>query len=60
MPFQIGQTMAKMAALSILEEEVPSYVVSGTVSMKKDNMVEAWNESLNKDPDSSVMEVLGK
>lgn len=60
MPYQIGETMAKMAALDILGEEAPAYVLSGTVSMTKDNMVEAWNQSLNKDPDASVMEVIGK
>lgn len=60
MPFQIGETMAKLAALSILGEDAPAYVVSETVSMTRDNMVEAWNQSLNKDPDSSVLEILGK
>lgn len=60
MPFQIGQTMARLAALSILEEDAPSYVVSGTVSMTKENMVEAWKASLNKNPHKSVMEVLGQ
>ena len=60
MPFQIGETMAKIAALDILGEEAPAYVLSGTVSMTKDNMVEAWNQSLNKDPDASVMEMIGK
>ena len=52
--------MAKIAALDILGEEAPAYVLSGTVSMTKDNMVEAWNQSLNKDPDASVMEMIGK
>lgn len=60
MPFEIGQSMARLAALSILGEETPSYAVSGTVSMTKENMVEAWNASLNKDPDKTVMEVLAK
>lgn len=60
MPFQIGETMAKIAAMDILGEEAPAYVLSGTVSMTKDNMVEAWNQSLNKDPDASVMEIIGK
>lgn len=60
MPYQIGATMAKLAALNILGEERAPYVVSETVRMTKDNMVEAWNSSLNKDPDATVMEVLGK
>ena len=60
MPFQIGATMAKLAALSILGEEAPTYVVSGTVKMTVDNMVEAWNAALNKNPDDNVMKALGK
>lgn len=60
MPFQIGATMAKLAALDLLGEETPDYVVSGLVEMTKDNMVEAWNQSLNKDPDENVMQVLGR
>lgn len=60
MPYQIGGTMAKLAALSILGEEVPSYVVSDTVRMTRDNMVESWNASLHKDPDMTVMKALGK
>lgn len=60
MPYQIGATMAKLSALSILGEDVPSYVVSDTVCMTKDNMVESWNASLHKDPDPAVMKALGK
>lgn len=60
MPFQIGATMAKLAALSLLGEEAPAYVVSGTVKMTVDNMVEAWNTALNKNPDGNVMQALGK
>ncbi len=60
MPYQIGGTMAKLAALSILEQECPSYVVSEVVRMTRDNMVEAWNTSLNKDPDQQVIDALSK
>ncbi len=60
MPFQIGATMAKVAALNLLGQEVPSYVVSNTVKMTKANMVEAWNQSLNKDPDQNVIDALAK
>lgn len=60
MPFQIGSTMAKLAALSLLGEDAPAYVVSGAVKMTVDNMVEAWNTALNKNPDVNVMSALGK
>lgn len=58
-PYQIGATMAKLAALKLLgQADVPSYVVSGVVTMTRDNMVEAWNESLNRDPDQTVLDAL--
>lgn len=59
-PYEIGATMAKLAVLSILEGDAPTYVVSGTVKMTQENMVEAWNESLAKNPDDNVMQVIGK
>ncbi|WP_312641053.1 substrate-binding domain-containing protein [Hydrogenoanaerobacterium sp.] len=60
MPYQIGATMAKLAALNILGEKTPAYVVSGTVEMTKENMAEAWRASLNKDPDANVLKALDK
>lgn len=60
MPYQIGATMVKLAALSILGEEAPPYVVCDTVSMTKDNMIEAWNASLNRNPDENIVKILGK
>ena len=58
MPYQIGGTMAKLAALDILGEECPAYVVSEVVRMTRDNMVESWNASFNKDPDQQVIDAL--
>lgn len=58
MPYQIGKTMAKAAALSILNEQVPPYIVSGVVEMTRDNMIEAWQESLNKKPAVEVLQML--
>jgi ribose transport system substrate-binding protein len=58
MPYQIGATMAKVAALAILGEKAPPYVVSGTVKMTRDNMIEAWDNSLHKQPDQNVINAL--
>ena len=58
MPYQIGQTMAKLAALSTLKEEVPPYVVSDVIKMTRDNMIDSWKRSLNKEPDQQVLDVL--
>lgn len=58
MPFEEGQTMAILAALSILGEDTPEYVVSDTIVMTKDNMVEAYQQSLNKTPDDEILKAL--
>jgi len=60
MPFQIGGTMAKLAALSILGEKTPAYVVSNVVKMTRDNIVESYKTSLNKDPDQVILDALKK
>lgn len=60
MPYQIGGTMVKLAALSLLDEEAPTYVVSDSIRMTKDNIVESWNKAMNMDPSADVLAALGK
>lgn len=57
-PFQIGETMAKMAALKLLQKETPAFVLSDLVVMTRDNMIEAWKDSLNKAPAQTVIDAL--
>ena len=60
MPVDIGHTMAKLAAYKVLGKEAPSFVVCGLVTMKKDNIVDAWEQSLGKKPSKDILEVLDK
>ena len=60
MPYQIGATMVKLAVLSLLGEETPTYVVSDSIRMTKDNIVESWNQAMNCEPSSEVLAALGK
>lgn len=60
MPYQIGATMVKLAALKILGEETPTYVVSDSICMTKDNIVESWQQAMNCDPSTDVLNALGK
>jgi len=57
-PYQIGVTMARLAAYDILGKDAPSFVLSDTVKMTRGNMLEAWMESLNKQPDQQVIDAL--
>lgn len=60
MPVEIGRAMAKLAAYKILGKDAPPFVVSGLVKMTKNNIVEAWEQSLNKKPADNILEALGK
>ncbi|MCI6699570.1 MAG: substrate-binding domain-containing protein [Lachnospiraceae bacterium] len=60
MPYQIGGTMVKLAALSILGEEAPTYVVSDCIKMTKDNIEESWLAAMNTEPSDDVLKALGK
>jgi len=60
LPFQIGETMAKMAAYKLLGKEAPQFVVVDLMKVKKDNLLEAWQEALNMNPPEDVMKALGK
>lgn len=59
LPFDIGVSMAKLASLTILGESTPPFVVVPSVKMTKENIVEAWQISLRKNPPKNVMSVLG-
>lgn len=60
MPYQIGATMVKLAVLDILEEETPTYVVSDSIRMTKDNIEESWLAAMNCEPSDEVLAALGK
>ena len=60
MPYQIGGTMVKLAALSILGEETPTYVVSDSIRMTKENIEECWLSAMDCEPSDDVLKALGK
>jgi len=60
LPYDLGASMAQLAALSLLGEEVPPFVVVPSVKMTKENIVEAWQISLRKNPPNNVLKVLNQ
>lgn len=60
MPYQIGATMVKLAVLDLLGEETPTYVVSDSICMTKDNIKESWLAAMNCEPSKDVLEALEK
>ncbi len=53
--YELGRAMAAAAVLDLLGEEVPPFLVAPAITVKADNVVEGWNQSLNIDPPASVM-----
>lgn len=60
LPFQIGQTMARLAAYKLLGKEAPPFVTVDLVKVTKENLVEGWQQSLRRDPPEDVMKALGQ
>ncbi|MGI9197022.1 MAG: substrate-binding domain-containing protein [Candidatus Nanopelagicales bacterium] len=59
-PYQIGQTMAKLAAYKILGKEAPPFVTVDLIAVTKDNLADAWQESLQEDIPSELAAQLGQ
>jgi ribose transport system substrate-binding protein len=59
-PYLEGQIMLRLAALSLLGEETPAFVTVDVVTETRDNMVEAWQESLGQDPPQEILDALGE
>lgn len=48
LPFVIGETMAKMGALGILDRPAPAFVTVPAIKINKDNVELGWEQSLNR------------
>jgi ribose transport system substrate-binding protein len=57
-PFLEGEVMVRLAALSLLGESTPPFVIVDPVKETKDNIVEAWHDSLNQQPPPEILEHL--
>jgi ribose transport system substrate-binding protein len=58
LPYQIGQTMAELAAYGVLGKEAPPFVTGGLIKVTKDNLEEAWKQSLNLELPPEVRQAL--
>lgn len=58
LPFDIGATMAKMAAYQWLGKEAPPFVVVDLIKVTKNNLVESWERALNLAPPDDVLDAL--
>ncbi len=59
LPYDIGYAMATAAGRALLGKSNPPYMTVGLVKVTKDNLVNAWKESLHRDPPAAVKKALG-
>ena len=48
LPFILGETLAKMGALSVLGKETPPFVTVPAIKVTRDNIETQWERSLNR------------
>jgi ribose transport system substrate-binding protein len=59
-PYLEGQVMMRLAAMSLLGKQTPPFVTVKVVTETRDNIVEAWRESLHQEPPAAIMNALQK
>lgn len=60
LPYDIGATMAMVAAKDLIGEETDPYYVVGLIKVTKENLAQAWKRSLNKDLPGNLAKALGQ
>ncbi len=56
--YELGHAMARVAALALLGESTPAFVVAPAIAVTTDNLIEGWQTSLNREPPASVTDAL--
>lgn len=59
-PYDMGVAMANLAAYAMLGKEAPPFSTVGFLKVTKDNMADAWKQSLNKDLPDTIKQALGQ
>ena len=52
--YELGRTMAATAAYGLLGKEAPPFIVAPALTVTKDNVLQAWQQSLHRDAPGSV------
>jgi ribose transport system substrate-binding protein len=50
--------MATAAAYGLLGKEAPAFVVAPAITVQKDNVVDGWKASLNREPPQSILDAI--
>ncbi len=58
LPYSLGETLARMGALSAIGVKTPPFVVVPAIKVDKSNIREMWKKSLNRDAPKEVLNAL--
>ncbi len=58
LPYDLGQTLAKMGTLAKLGEDTPAFVTVGASAVTRENLAEAWQDALRRPAPKSVQKAL--
>ena len=58
LPFVLGETLAKMGALSVLGEETPAFVTVPAIKIDRTNLKTEWKHSLNRPLPNEIVNAL--
>ncbi len=58
LPFVLGETLAKMGALSVLGKETPAFVTVPAIKVDKNNIKTQWEKSLNRSLPKEVLKII--
>ena len=60
LPYDLGQTLATMGALAKLGEQTPPFVTVSADAVTRDNLADAWQQALRRDPPAAVTKALSQ
>jgi ribose transport system substrate-binding protein len=56
--YELGRTMATVAAYGLIGKPAPAFAVAPAITVTKQNVVDGWKESLNRDPPQSILDAM--
>ena len=60
LPYMLGETLAKMGALSVLGKDTPLFVTVPSIKIDKNNIEIQWEKSLNRPIPAEVLKAIKK
>jgi len=56
--YELGRTMATVAAYGLIGKPAPAFAVAPAITVTKQNVVDGWKESLNREPPQSILDAM--